>query len=282
MGAVLKTILVLTLWIGPMFVGDSSKDSVSKSPTATPTPAVVCSDVSGDMTSETLDSDLLGKAISIRVYKPPCYDPNATTRYPVLYLLHGQSNNEKQWENMGIQEMADQLIAKGLIEPLIIVMPGEKAYLEDARKSKFGDALLTEVLPWVEARYPISQERTNRAIGGLSRGAGWAMHLGLSRPDLFGSISGHSLAQIGGDTYRLNGWRRKTTDESLPRIYIDIGLEDPYKDTARAFELKLSEYSYPHEWHLNLGTHNGAYWSGHLREYLLWYDLGWHDPSSSE
>ncbi len=64
----------------------------------------------------------------------------------------------------------------------------------------------------------------------------------------------------------------------LPRIYIDIGLEDPYKDTARVFELKLSEFSYPHEWHLNLGTHNEAYWSSHLGEYLLWYDLGWHAP----
>ncbi len=55
MGAVLKSILVLSLWIGPMFTGEFSAHSVPFSPTATPTPAVICREVSGKMTSETLD-----------------------------------------------------------------------------------------------------------------------------------------------------------------------------------------------------------------------------------
>jgi len=80
---------------------------------------------------------------------------------------------------------------------------------------------------------------------------------------------------MSGDYFSIPKWRTQTPEEELPRIYIDIGLQDRYKDTARGFELRLSEYSYPHEWHLNLGTHNEDYWSSHIKEYLLWYNEGW-------
>ncbi len=277
MGAVFKLALTFNLWMISLFAIGLPQHPSSILPTATPTSVIVCRESSGKITSLEVDSKLLGKTIPVLVYTPPCYDPAASTPYPVLYLLHGQSFNEHQWEELGILVTADRLINTGVIKPMIIVMPGEKAYLEDARKSHFGDALLNEVIPWTESHFSVSKERSGRAIGGLSRGSGWAMHLGLAHPDMFVSIGGHSLTQIGGDINRLAGWRKKTTDNNLPRIYIDIGLADPYKDTARIFELKLSEYSYPHEWHLNQGTHNESYWASNLEDYLRWYDLGWDD-----
>jgi enterochelin esterase-like enzyme len=170
-------------------------------------------------------------------------------------------------------------VTAGTIAPLIIVMPQESNYLEDPQISKYGYALMDELLPWVELNYPTITDRQTRAIGGLSRGAGWAMRLGLINPDLFGSIGGHSLAQLKGDYFSVPRWRNRTSDEDLPRIYLDIGLLDFVKDTARVFETRLSEYSYPHEWHLNTGSHTEDYWSEHVDEYLIWYNQAW-DPSS--
>jgi S-formylglutathione hydrolase FrmB len=68
---------------------------------------------------------------------------------------------------------------------------------------------------------------------------------------------------------------KKTSEEDLPRIYMDIGLLDFVKDSAKKIEIRLSEYSYPHEWHLNQGTHNEYYWSSHVEEYLIWYSQRW-------
>jgi enterochelin esterase-like enzyme len=158
-------------------------------------------------------------------------------------------------------------------------MPQESNYLEDPQISRYGYALMDELLPWIEVNYSTNPGRQTRAIGGLSRGAGWAMRLGLINPDLFGSIGGHSLAQFKGDYFSVPRWRNRTSDENLPRIYLDIGLLDFVKDTARVFETRLSEYSYPHEWHLNTGSHTEGYWSEHVDEYLIWYNQAW-DTSS--
>lgn len=245
------------------------------SPTLAVFPKSACLETRGTVQSRMVPTTLLKDDIPVRVYTPPCYESASSMKYPVLYLLHGQSYKEDQWLRLGIVDSADELIQSGEINPLIIVMPGEAAYLEDMRLSRFDESILAEILPWVESTYRVVADREGRAIGGLSRGSGWAMHLGLSHPELFGSIGAHSLTQMAGDSYSMQKWRMKTPDELLPRIYIDIGLADPYKDTARSFELRLSEFSYPHEWHLNLGTHNEEYWSSHAYDYLRWYSAGW-------
>lgn len=272
-----RVLIVLFLGFLPVLSPATKPAMTASSSTGTSTPMAVpvCGDSKGSLITDSIPSELLKNDIAVQMYTPPCFDNTGKTAYPVLYLLHGQSYKEDQWVRLGITETADLMILSGLLQPLIIVMPGEAAYLEDVRSSKYDDAILKEVLPWVEGHYPAQKSRSGRAIGGLSRGSGWAMHLGLSHPELFGSIGAHSLTQMSGDYYSIPKWRTKTPEEELPRIYIDIGLQDRYKDTARGFELRLSEYSYPHEWHLNLGTHNEDYWSSHIKEYLRWYNEGW-------
>ncbi len=234
-----------------------------------------CSKKTGEVQLFNFDSTTLGKEFFLRIYTPPCFNPYAKTRYPVLYLLHGQSFNDDQWDRLGMDESADLLIENEHIPPVIIVMPEESAYLEDTHTSKYGYAIVEELLPWVEEQFPTQNDKSHRAIGGISRGAGWALRIGLSHPELFGSIGLHSLAQFPGDFYDIPKWRKKTSEENLPRIYMDIGLLDFVKDSAKKIEIRLSEYSYPHEWHLNKGSHNEYYWSSHGEEYLIWYSQGW-------
>ena len=105
-------------------------------PTTTPTPK--CQSTHGKITPTQFDSTVLKKPFIFRVYTPPCFDSNGTVKYPVLYILHGQSSNDDQWDRLGMDEAADKLISAGTIAPLIIVMPQESNYLEDPQISKYG------------------------------------------------------------------------------------------------------------------------------------------------
>lgn len=246
---------------------------------AAPTPpsGFGCGRKTGIMTEMQLESALLGKTLYFRVYTPPCYDASTAGTYPVLYLFHGSSYTDDQWDRLGMDETADRLISEGKIDPLILVLPREPDTLMDPRTSKYGNAILNELIPYIDSHYPTIPDAEHRAIGGLSRGAGWAIHLGLAHPELFGSVGAHSLAVFAGDYYLVPTWRKKTDPESLSRIYLDTGLTDEYKDSAKKFEIRLSEYSYPHEWHLNRGSHTERYWQSHVEEYLIWYSQGWVD-----
>ncbi len=248
---------------------------LTSGPYQTPTPTPSCMMAGGKIESAVISSDIARKLVDIRVYTPPCYNPAAGKEYPVLYLLHGQSSREDQWDLLGVDEAASDLIRAGKIEPLIIVMPREINYLDDPSNSNFGDLILSEVIPWAEKNYAIHPDSGMHAIGGLSRGGSWALRLGLSNPDLFGSVAGHSPVPFTADLYQVSNWRVKTAEEQLPYIYLDIGLLDPYKDIARRYELRISEVAYPHEWHMNEGTHNSEYWSGNVKDYLIWYNNGW-------
>ena len=127
------------------------------------------------------------------------------------------------------------------------------------------------LLPWIDATYNTCTDRTCRAIGGLSRGGAWALHLGFSRWDLFGAIGGHSTPPFNGSGDRLSGWLEAIPAGDVPRIYMDIGENDPYRTYAEAFEKRLTGYGVEHVWILNKGTHNEEYWSAHAEEYLRWY-----------
>ncbi len=88
--------------------------------------------------------------------------------------------------------MADELIIKNKIPPLIIIMPNDPDWRQPG-DSPFGHMLVEELIPHIDETYPTRTERQYRAIGGLSRGASWALHLGLTEWKLFSRIGTHSL-----------------------------------------------------------------------------------------
>jgi hypothetical protein len=77
-----------------------------------------------------------------------------------------------------------------------------------------------------------------------------------------------------GDIFRVPNWTRSIPAGQVPRFYMDIGENDPYRKLATDFEGVLTRYKVPHEWHLNKGTHNEAYWQAHVEEYMKWYMQG--------
>jgi enterochelin esterase-like enzyme len=131
------------------------------------------------------------------VYTPPGYNAKSGQKYPVLYLLHGFSDAADGWYTVGKANfILDSLIASGKAKPMLLVMTlgyGNMAVLKGPRSPGLNDqnydlyqkALLTEVIPQIEADYHVSKKREDRAIAGLSMGGHESLLVGLSHPELF-------------------------------------------------------------------------------------------------
>jgi enterochelin esterase-like enzyme len=131
------------------------------------------------------------------VYTPPGYNPKARQSYPVLYLLHGYSDAADGWSSVGKANfILDSLIASGKAKPMIVVMtlgygnmavlkPGRTPALNEENYNLYQKALLTEVIPQIEAGYHVSKKRADRAIAGLSMGGHESLLIGLGHTELF-------------------------------------------------------------------------------------------------
>ena len=142
------------------------------------------------------------------VYTPPAYDPAARKRYPVLYLLHGYSDDATAWPSVGLANIIlDNLIARGQAKPMIVVMPlgygtmdivkGGWSRVRDPEVwqrnvDRFRETLLNEVMPQAEKSYKILPNRDSRAIAGLSMGGAESLAVGLNHLDRFAWIGAFS------------------------------------------------------------------------------------------
>jgi enterochelin esterase-like enzyme len=261
----------------PLSTTATPAQTASPSPSPAPSPTQwTCWLKDGYFIHHNLISPDLKDPLEFRVFLPPCYEFDKSRRYPVLYLLHGQSFNDDQWERLGTGELASTLISTGEIPPFLIVMPRYQIWTGPPQNN-FGQVIADELVPWIDSEYRTLPDRTSRAVGGLSKGAGWAVHLGLSHWDKFGSIGGHSLAVFWSDTIHIRQWLAEIPPENLPRIYLDIGDKDPPENMSSAvwFEDILTQANVPHEWYLLSGYHDEAYWSANLEHYLRWYTQEW-------
>jgi enterochelin esterase-like enzyme len=243
--------------------------------TRTP-PASNCLAEGGKVEFSQLEVEDLPNPLDYRLYLPPCYGEDPEARYPVLYLVHGQSFNDDQWDRLGADEIMDRLIADKEIPPFIIVMPRDTRW-GSAEQDPFDEAVLQGLIPYIDERYQTLADRHHRAIGGLSRGAGWAANLGLQYPELFGAVGMHSLALFWSDVPFVKLWLDEIPPQMMPRFYIDAGLNDrpDILNSSRWLENLLDQRDIPHEWHLFAGYHDEAYWSSHLEQYLRWYAAEW-------
>lgn len=249
-------------------------------PTDTPVPSPTpqpCTEQVGKIEAREVQLPTSDTPFDFRVYTPPCFSQNPSLRYPVLYMIHGQTYKDDQWERLGIGTAADALINAHQAPPFLIVMPEEKNTYADIYVESFGRDVTDGLVPWIDAHYPTCAERACRAIGGLSRGGAWALHLGFTHTALFSAIGLHSTPPFNTDPGLFPIWVRDIPDGQMPRVYMDIGKGDPFLSMASAFEAQLVRYNVPHEWYLFNGTHEEAYWSAHVADYLEWYTRPWNE-----
>ena len=257
-------------------VPDTATPSPTVEPTSTSTPVPPSTIV-----SEVLSVDWLPYDLPYQLYLPKGYQANSESCYPLLILLHGQSYDETQWTDLGIQGFADRVIDE-TANPFIIAMPRESYYLQEMEESLYEQAIIELLYPSLLESYPLCTARTQHAVGGISRGASWAVWLGFDYPQAFAIVGAHSLPPHRNDVYQVPYWIKDMPKDDPLALYIDIGAYDRYLEAEKIFENALVRYHVPYEFHLNDGMHEDAYWQAHLLEYLRWYAGQFHEPISSD
>jgi enterochelin esterase-like enzyme len=187
------------------------------------------------------------------VYTPPDYFADTKAEYPVLYLLHGFSDDASGWTAVGrANVILDNLIAQGKAKPMIVVMPlgygdydvvrrgwGSWSDKDLARRnlSRFTDILLTEVTPQVEESYRIKKDRESRAIAGLSMGGAESLLTGLNHLDQIAwigafSSGGIDLQEFGAEFPGVDSG----ANQKLKLLWIACGTDDDLIKVNREFK----------------------------------------------
>lgn len=142
----------------------------------------------------------------IVVYLPPCYENSGTRRYPALYMHDGQNLFDPETafggNEWGLEKLADVMIARGEIEPLLIIgvyNTGEQrideyTHVKDRRRrggraKRYGEMIVEDLKPFIDREYRTLPDAANTALGGSSLGGLVTLYLGLFRyPRVFGKI----------------------------------------------------------------------------------------------
>jgi S-formylglutathione hydrolase FrmB len=245
-----------------------------------------------------LDSKILGKDVNYSIYLPSDYK-TSNRSYPVVYLLHGYSDNETAWVQFGhVNTSADHGIQKGDIAPAIIVMPdgGVTFYINDyAGKMRWEDMFIQEFIPEIEKKYRIRSKKEFRGISGLSMGGYGATILAMRHPDMFGACAAFSSAYrskeeivdmsqenfdrlysdllgkgLQGEERLTGQWKKYNTiyqAENMPvetlnkvRWYIDCGDDDFLYKGNSSMHIILRERGIDHEYRVRDGNHSWEYW----------------------
>lgn len=146
----------------------------------------------GEIHTRVYKSRSNGVVRELNVYVPPGYDGDSDRRYPVLYLLHGNANDHHSWQRYGrANEILDNLLADGAIEPFLVVMPlgyGRASINGDGTgvaadagpdnrtaDPSFGGGqpdlyeqdIVQDVVPMIDREYRTIADRRSRAIVGF-------------------------------------------------------------------------------------------------------------------
>jgi enterochelin esterase-like enzyme len=256
-----------------------------------------------------MESEILGMERKYAVYLPPDYETSQRS-YPVLYLLHGATDDQTGWIQFGeVLRIADEAIANGTATAMVIVMPdantGKMGYFNDVRGEwSYEDFFFEEFLPFVEKEYRIRTDKRYRAISGLSMGGGGTLIYALHHPELFSSACPLS-AYCGPSTLEnMNGrweWtetRAKTEAQKeayfkqhsavalindMPaeelksvRWYIDCGDDDFLYEGNSLVHIAMRKREIPHEFRIRDGVHTWTYWRESLPEVLSFISERFH------
>ena len=237
-------------------------------------------------------SDVLGMDRRLTVYTPYGYENNPKKKYPVLYLLHGAGGDEEAWTSMGrAAQILDNLIEKGLAEPMIVVMPNGNANqaaartlnipekpmpnrwdreafekMSEAERTKLMNgyviSLCTEIVPFIEKNFRAIPKPASRAIAGLSMGGGHTISASILYPEMFDYIC--PLSAAGTATPEQIAALKKA---GVKLYFLACGNTDFLFKGAEEMHAKLNEQGLEHEYFVSEGGHVWANWRLYLNTF---------------
>ncbi len=232
----------------------------------------------------------MNKNIKTVVIKPQTY--NNQTAFPVLYLLHGYSDNYSGWIEKApvIKELADR-------HGMMIVCP-DGAYSSWYFDSPIDEAfqfetfISNELISWVDKNYKTISSREARAITGLSMGGHGGLYLGFRHQDVFGACGSMSggvdirpfpnnwdiAKRIGAQSEFPERWEQNTVMGLLhlltpnsTKIIIDCGTEDFFYEVNERLHDELVYRNIPHDYISRPGAHNWEYWNNAIKYQILFF-----------
>jgi S-formylglutathione hydrolase FrmB len=248
---------------------------------------------------QTFSSTILEHAVDYCVVLPPGYEAG-TTRYPVLYYLHGLFEHASSWHEHSGLEIWEDLMNQGKIGKFIVVMPdGGKTFYVNSfdGHERYEDFFIQEFVPAIDQKYRTLATPQTRGITGTSMGGFGALHLAMQHPDVFGSASAHSAALLakfpnpfptegrwpfyarvlqGPFGSPLNEAFFEANNpitlaehpERFPhlQIYFDCGDQDRYgfDQGAKLLDQILTAKGFPHEFAIRPGNHGWSYLSQYM------------------
>lgn len=257
-----------------------------------------------------LNSKILKGERKFAVYLPPDYETSSRS-YPVLYLLHGYTDDQTGWVQFGeVQHIADKAINEGTATPMIIIMPDADTGLPGYTNALSGnwnyeDFFFEEFMPHVEDRFRIKKKKQFRAVAGLSMGGGGSFLYALHRPDLFSSAAplsaslgpqrldemnefaylGYTSANHNKKDFEIYSNRNnqlrivdQLSKETLNSVrwYIDCGDDDFLYEANSLMHIKLRKKGVDHEFRIRDGGHTWTYWRTALPTVLAFISERFH------
>jgi S-formylglutathione hydrolase FrmB len=244
-------------------------------------------------------SKILHRSVPYCILLPPSYDAEKSRRYPILYFLHGMNENAEILLDSGGWDLIQDLWKQHQIGEFLIVTPSadDTFYINSLNgREDYQSFFIREFMPYIERRYRVRAERSQRGIGGVSMGGYGALRFALLYPQLFAAVTAHSPALIDepnvqlapgvadeitqfvgtafGSPFNRAYWVRESPftivkTHARPvglKIYIDCGLQDSFgfERGAEKFHQLLDARRIPNEFHLYPGSHDWAYFAQHL------------------
>lgn len=228
------------------------------------------------------DSAILGLNRRLAVYTPYGYEDSGRSKYPVLYLLHGAGGDEEAWSSMGrAVQILDNLIAKGLAKPMIVVMPngnpnqqaaqtmGLEAKPFEWRDPKWANAyvnsLCKEIVPFIEKNFRTTASKQGRAIAGLSMGGGHTLAASGLYPQMFDYICPLSMGAQRNAEFdsRLQGIKKA----GYKLYFLACGSSDFLFGSAEELDAALTANGLEHTFYVTEGGHTWANWRNYLNTF---------------
>ena len=237
------------------------------------------------------NSPTLGMDRRATVFTPAGYE-DSDRSYPVLYLLHGMGGDENAWTELGrASQILDNLIARGEVEPMIVVMPNGNADLPAAPgdgpdgvsgpttqlpKPMDGsvETHIPELVSFIDKHYRTIPDIRHRAIAGLSMGGFHSLHISKQFPDMFNYVGLFSAAILPQDAAKSSVYadfdaklQRQFADR--PALYwIAIGTDDFLYKPNTEFRKLLDSKGYPYTYFETPQGHIWKNWRIYLTEFL--------------
>lgn len=213
--------------------------------------------------------------------------------YPVVYLLHGYSDNYAKWVTNvpSIKTLSTK-------HQFIVVCPdgGYNSWYFDSpidSTFQYESYITQDLLSYVDAHYSTIADRSARAITGLSMGGHGALYLAIRNKNLFahaGSMSGgvdlrtstkkYDIAKRLGSIEKHSGeWDDRSVVNMVSslknkelNLIIDCGVSDFFYQINAGLHRRLMALNINHDYIERPGEHNWAYWTNSIQYQLLFFD----------